>query len=89
MQDRTGEDLRRYGLAGVLLRLWNERRSSRKADERHMELLETLPLGSKRQLMLIRCAGDRFLVGGSLDCIETIVKIGPSNEGFAHQDGCA
>jgi flagellar biogenesis protein FliO len=41
-----------------------------------MQLLETLPVGGKRQLMLIQCGSERFLVGGGLDRVETIIKVG-------------
>jgi Flagellar biosynthesis protein, FliO len=40
-----------------------------------MELIETLSLGGKRQLMLVRCGGQHFLVGGGFDTVETIVPI--------------
>jgi len=37
--------------------------------------VETLALGGKRQLMLVTCAGESFLVGGGLDSVETIVRL--------------
>jgi flagellar biogenesis protein FliO len=40
-----------------------------------MRLLETLPVGGKRQLMLVRCGDEHFLVGLGADTISTIVKV--------------
>jgi flagellar biogenesis protein FliO len=64
-----------YGLAGVLLRMWANRRSAKAVRTREIELLETFSLGGRRELMLVRCAGERFLVGGSFDRIDTMVKL--------------
>jgi flagellar biogenesis protein FliO len=63
------------GLAGWLLGLvrgWHEPRVSQK---KQLQLVETLPLGGKRQLMLVTCAGESFLVGGSFESVETIVRL--------------
>jgi hypothetical protein len=38
-------------------------------------LVETLALGGKRQLMLVTCGGESFLVGGGMDSVETIVPL--------------
>jgi len=65
----------RDGLAGWLfgcLRAW---RSERQAAIKQMHLLETLPLGGKRQLMLVECAGECFLVGGGLESVQTILRV--------------
>jgi flagellar biogenesis protein FliO len=43
-----------------------------------MQLLETLPLGGKRQVMLIDCDGERYLVGCGPDTVATIVKVVPA-----------
>jgi hypothetical protein len=40
-----------------------------------MELLETLQLGGKRQLMLVRCNGQGFLVGAGGENIHSIVEV--------------
>jgi flagellar biogenesis protein FliO len=60
------------GLAGWLLS-----RFSTQKPTRHLQIIETLPLGGRRQLTLILCDGERFLVGGGTDGIETIVRVGP------------
>jgi len=63
------------GLAGRMLRLMRSWRGQRGAQHRQLRLVETLPLGGKRQLMLITCAGESFLVGGGLESVETIVRL--------------
>jgi flagellar biogenesis protein FliO len=45
--------------------------------EPRMELLETLQLGGKRQLMLVRCNGQGFLVGAGGESIQTIIEVRP------------
>lgn len=75
---RTTEKAGRYeapGLAGWVLRMMRGRGYLREAAERQMRLEETLSLGGKRQLLLISCAGERFLVGGSMESVEVIVPV--------------
>ncbi|HEV2709761.1 MAG TPA: flagellar biosynthetic protein FliO [Edaphobacter sp.] len=63
------------GVGGWLLGLLRGVRSERRSAIRQMHLLETLPLGGKRQLMLVSCAGEHFLVGGGPESIATIVRV--------------
>ena len=63
------------GLAGWVLRWWRSRQSLREVQSKQMHVLETLSLGGKRQLVLISCVGERFLVGGSQEGVETIVRV--------------
>jgi Flagellar biosynthesis protein, FliO len=63
------------GLAGWVLGLLRGWRRQRETQRRQLQLVETLPLGGKRQLMLVTCAGERFLVGGGLESVETIVRL--------------
>lgn len=63
------------GLAGWAIGLMKNRRYLREAPQRQMRLEETLSLGGKRQLLLVSCAGERFLVGGSLESVEVIVPL--------------
>ncbi|MBB5315730.1 flagellar biosynthetic protein FliO [Tunturibacter empetritectus] len=63
------------GLAGWLLALVRGWRGQRECQQKQLQLVETLPLGGKRQLMLVRCAGESFLVGGSFESVETIVRL--------------
>lgn len=63
------------GLAGWLFRRLRRADTNRQAVIKQMRLLETLPLGGKRNLMLISCSGELFLVGGNLEGIESIVRV--------------
>jgi flagellar biogenesis protein FliO len=73
------------GLAGTLLQLWASRRAAKAQQKKEMELLETLSLGGKLQLMLVRCAGERFLLVGSLDRIESVARLGVEEEDSADE----
>jgi flagellar biogenesis protein FliO len=63
------------GLAGWLLNRLSGVSVKRQADEKKMHLIETLSLGGKRNLMLVSCAGELFLVGGSFEGVESIVRV--------------
>jgi flagellar biogenesis protein FliO len=63
------------GLAGWVLGLLRGWQGQRGMQQKQLYLVETLPLGGKRQLMLVTCAGESFLVGGSLESVETIVQL--------------
>jgi hypothetical protein len=63
------------GLAGWLLGLLRGWRGQREMQRKQLRLVETLSLGGKRQLMLVTCAGESFLVGGGMDSVETIVRL--------------
>jgi flagellar biogenesis protein FliO len=63
------------GLAGWILARLRASRRLRAAESREMNLLETLHLGGRRQLMLVECGGERFLVGGGAESVETIVQV--------------
>ena len=45
-----------------------------------MQLLETLSLGGKRQVMLVECDGERYLVGCGVDSVATIVKTAAASD---------
>ena len=62
------------GLAGWVFDLLRGL-GKRDAHVKQMELIETLALGGKRQLMLVSCGGERFLVGGGPESVETIVRV--------------
>jgi len=62
------------GLAGWVLGLLRGL-GRREAQVKQMQLIETLALGGKRQLMLVSCGGERFLVGGGVESVETIVRV--------------
>jgi flagellar biogenesis protein FliO len=63
------------GLAGWVLRLVRGWQGRRQLQREQLRLVETLSLGGKRQLMLVTCAGERFLVGGGPESVETIVRL--------------
>jgi len=46
--------------------------------DRRLQLVETLPLGGKRQLILVRCDGSDFLVGAGSDGVSAITPIAPT-----------
>jgi flagellar biogenesis protein FliO len=62
------------GLAGWVLGLLRGL-GQREVQVKQMQLIETLALGGKKQLMLVSCGGERFLVGGGLESVETIVRV--------------
>jgi flagellar biogenesis protein FliO len=67
------------GITGWLLEVFSA--GSLRRENRSLELIETLPLGPKRQLMLVRCEQDKFLVGCGADGISSIVRVdGPRQE---------
>lgn len=75
-QTNTGKvGLELQGLAGWLLDFVRSRRGTRHKQQRLMHVVETLPLGGKRQLMLVSCGEEQFLVGGGLESVETIVRV--------------
>ena len=63
------------GLARWVLSLAQSWREPRVSQKKQLQLVETLPLGGKRQLMLVTCAGESFLIGGSFDSVEAIVRL--------------
>jgi hypothetical protein len=63
------------GLAGWVLGMLSGWRGERTAQRKHMRIVETLTLGGRRQLMLVRCGEEHFLVGGGIDSVETIVRV--------------
>lgn len=63
------------GVAGWVLALLRGCRGRREMQRKQLRLVETLPLGGKRQLMLVTCAGESFLVGGGPESVETIVRL--------------
>ena len=64
-----------HGFASLLLGLLRGWQGARSAQQKRLTLVETLPLGGKRQLMLVACDGERFLVGGGPESIQTIVRL--------------
>lgn len=63
------------GLAVRLLALWKGRGMLRAKHERSLRVLESLSLGGRRQLQLIRCGDAQFLVGCGTDSVDCIVPV--------------
>ncbi len=63
------------GLGEWLLRRVRAIRCEHPSTNRQMRLLETLPLGGKRQLLLVSCGSERFLIGGGGEGVEAIVRL--------------
>ena len=63
------------GLAGWLIRMLRMGSWSGRKAPAQMELVETLQLGMKRQLMLVVCDGQRYLVGGGPESVDAIVPL--------------
>ncbi|WP_396127128.1 flagellar biosynthetic protein FliO [Edaphobacter bradus] len=70
----ASKDVGLHGVAGWLQRHLSSRLSVAKR-HREMELVETISLGGRRQLMLVACAGQRFLVGADADGVQAIVQV--------------
>jgi len=64
-----------HGLAAWILALLRDGSGQRQAQRRQLQVVETLQLGGKKQLMLVSCAGENFLVGAGVDSVETIVRV--------------
>ncbi len=63
------------GAAGWLLGLFGRWPEGREKEQKRLQLVETLALGGKKQLMLVRCGDEMFLVGGGTESIETILRV--------------
>ena len=63
------------GLAGWMLEALRRLRRESQPKARLRHLVETLPLGGKRQLMLVSCGEEHFLVGCGSESLETIVRV--------------
>ena len=74
------------GLAGWVLEIarrarvcnWSGESASKK---KQMFVLEKLILGPKKELILVSCGGERYLVGVGAESIQTILKMGSENNG--------
>ncbi len=78
--DVTDERQAAGGLAGWVLRSIREwgvkgMEAARHAPRRQLAVEESLSLGGNRRLTLVRCAGERFLIGAGNDGVQTIVRV--------------
>ena len=53
-----------------------DRTGARTPGGRRLQVLETLALGAKKQLVLVSCDGERFLVGAGAEQVQSIVRLG-------------
>jgi flagellar biogenesis protein FliO len=68
------------GLAGVAVRGWRWWRARILAQERRtakkqLFLVETLVLGPKQRVVLMRCGAERFLVGTGAEGVTSVVRV--------------
>ena len=79
MRDRhVGETLlAQRGIVGWLTEAWNTRRLHRERSANQLQLVETLSVGPRRQLMLVRCGEEHYLVGAGQESIGCIVRVQP------------
>ncbi len=71
------------GLAGWMMGALQGRvrlkwRGGPRARVQQMQLIETLSLGGKRQVMLVDCEGERFLVGCGGETVTSIARVAPA-----------
>ena len=45
--------------------------------KRRLQVLETLSIGPKKQMLLIRCDGEKYLVATGPDSVQTIIRVEP------------
>jgi flagellar biogenesis protein FliO len=77
MAEATQDKMQIGGLAGWAIATVQRGRQNVAARrrEKQLMLLETLPLGGKRQLALVVCDGRRFLVGMGAESVDAIVAV--------------
>ncbi len=68
-------DKRGRGLADWLIHMYRSRSWTGTRPTAEMKLVETLQLGAKRQLMLVVCHGQHYLVGGGPESVDSIVPL--------------
>jgi flagellar biogenesis protein FliO len=71
------------GLARLVWQVWRRwkargMRQRRRDAKRQMFLVESMVLGPKQRVVLMRCGAERFLVGMSAEGITSVVRVGMS-----------
>jgi|SRR5271155_4415724 len=79
---RTADPGWASGLGRALVQpLWKRLASlGRARSEVQLEVVETLALGARRQLFLIVCGGERYLVGAGTDTVGSIVRLADAGQ---------
>ncbi len=80
-QQSVGSEPVRTGWLGWVIARVTGEWPLRRGKARQLQMLETLPLGGKRQLILVSCAGELYLVGAGADGVQSIVKAGSGGAG--------
>ena len=87
-EDRSLSSRQGDGFAGwlieVLQAVWL-RAKVRHDAKRQMFIIENLSLGSRKQLLLVSCAGEQFLVGTGAESVHTIVRVGAETDRHEQQ----
>jgi len=77
--DKAQSEKKAAGLAGWIMAALSNLRATgaKKSSERQLKLVERLAVGPKKELLLVRCGGDLFLVGTGADSVQSIVRVTP------------
>jgi flagellar biogenesis protein FliO len=76
VEESVGRTQEGRGAVGWLLGAISLLRSGRSSAKQELKLVETLPLGGRRQLMLVVCGEERYLIGGGPDRVDTMIQVG-------------
>jgi hypothetical protein len=63
------------GLAGWVWSFVKGWQGKRSIQQKQLRVVETLSLGGKRQIMLVNCGGESFLIGCGLDSVQVITAL--------------
>ena len=77
MADEAKNKLQIGGLAGWAIAAVqrNRQNAAARRDERELRVVETLSLGGRRQVALVSCGEQKFLVGMGPDTVDSIVPV--------------
>jgi flagellar biogenesis protein FliO len=88
MQVLTNDVRGAEGLTGWIFSVLRRWRNSTAAAPRRMKVVESLALGGRRQLMLVTCGTEEFLVGGGAESVDVIMRVSPDTQADAVLGGC-
>ena len=78
--------IHRQGLSGWILARLEDIGQRRTGTQCELHIVETLALGGKRQLMLISCGDERYLVGGGPESVQCIVRVASNSTRLESDD---
>jgi hypothetical protein len=64
----------------ILVRFMMNSRINQSAERKRMRIVETLSVGPRKQLVLVSCGGEHFLVGTGPESVHTITRVRPEME---------